>query len=68
MEELDEKITLSELFKKLKLSKKTYMIGEYNPTGIYPDFADEMLETHGNKLVTSFYNSKVKKTLVVTFA
>ena len=44
------------------------MIGEYDTKGIYPDFADEMLETHGNKIVTSFYNSKAKKTLVVTFA
>ena len=66
METPEEPITLKDLFKKLKLSKKTWFIGllETEPA-IYPEFADELLETHGNRTVVRYVKAMKSKTLVV---
>ena len=34
---------------------------------IYPDYTDEYLETHGDKIVKSYYYSEAKNVLVVSF-
>lgn len=48
----------------------TMRIGIYDPSisfSIHPDYADEILETHGDKKVISYRYFKPQKTLVVEF-
>lgn len=47
--------TLEELFKELG-KDKNQLIGIYEGKGkkIYPDFADELLETHGDRIVIDY--------------
>ena len=66
MEVSEEPIMLKDLFKKLKLSKKTWFIGLLETEqAIYPEFADELLETHGNRTVARYVKAIKSKTLVV---
>ena len=66
MEVPEEPITLKELFKKLKLSKKTWFIGLLETeAAIYPEYADELMETHGSRTVIRYVKASKSKTLVV---
>ena len=66
MEVPEEPVTLKELFKKLKLSKKTWFIGLLETeAAIYPEYADELMETHGNRTVVRYIKATKSKTLVV---
>lgn len=62
---------LKELYK--KEFKKVQFIGVYeedengNPKPIYPDYADEYLETHGNMEVKDYQYSQKYDCLVVEF-
>lgn len=51
--------TLKELFERIGKSKNQ-LIGIYKDkyTKIYPDFADEILETYGNKIVLDYITTK----------
>lgn len=60
-----DKITLA------KLVESEYpdvpMVGVYEGPGttIYPDYTDEYLETHGDRIVKNYYYSTAKNVLVV---
>ena len=62
-------MTLKELYE--QKYKNVPYIGflEYDENGkikkIYPDYADEILETHGERVVKNEYYSKAKHVLVV---
>lgn len=66
MEVPEEPVMLRELFKKLKLSKKTWFIGLLETeAAIYPEYADELMETHGSRTVIRYVKATKSKTLVV---
>lgn len=66
MQNHTQTVTLKELV--AKVYPKVPLIGIYTKTGpIYPDFTDEMLETHGDLVVVASYYSKDKNVLVVSF-
>ena len=58
---------LKELYK--KEFKKVPFIGIYEGKGksIYPEYADELLETHGDMEVVDYLYIENKNTLVVQF-
>ena len=62
-----EPITLRQLCKQLK-RKNSSLIGIYtNPKDIiYPEYTDELLETHGNKIVNDYIISR-QGILIVEF-
>lgn len=61
-----EKITLLELIK--QSYQNVPFIGIYTDDGpIYPDYTDEILETHGDLIVVDSYYSKRNDVLVVSF-
>lgn len=61
-----ENITLSELIN--QSYPNVPFIGIYTDDGpIYPDYTDEILETHGDLIVVDSYYSKRNDVLVVSF-
>ena len=69
-------MSLKELVKKVFKGKKIreQFIGIYeedekgNPKPIYPEYADELLETHGELIVENYQFVQSKNVLVVEFA